>query len=292
MFDCRKIYSANRVGLAPQPRRSQSHPRQMALWLGGVVSAFSTRYADIMSIGTREGHPAKATLAALRQIFGSSLLHWSKFEGKHLMCRRSRVISGVRRLPNCLLVLAWSALFSRCPAPRRCDIIPVGDVSPANPSGWTISTTGYIGNTASGTLTINADSDLLSNYGHVGYGNSQRRGECHRAGPSWTNSSNLSVGESGSGTLTVSSGAAASSQYGYIGANQGSTGFVAVSGAGSTLTVGGLDVGQSESGTLSITDGGSVASSSFFDVGYRTGSSGAVGLGCRHAFDGQWHRRG
>jgi len=44
-----------------------------------------------------------------------------------------------------------------------------GHVEPANPTTWTASTDGYIGRSANGTLTVDGDSDLLSQNGFLAY---------------------------------------------------------------------------------------------------------------------------
>ena len=61
-------------------------------------------------------------------------------------------------------ILSFAILLT----PARADITPTGDVSPVNPSTWTSSTDGYIGNTASGALMVNGGSVLLSRYGTIG----------------------------------------------------------------------------------------------------------------------------
>jgi hypothetical protein len=65
-----------------------------------------------------------------------------------------RTISG-----RFVLGIALVALSAVVPISlARADITPTGDVSPSNPSGWGGTTTGYIGDTASGTLTVNGGS--------------------------------------------------------------------------------------------------------------------------------------
>ena len=77
------------------------------------------------------------------------------------------VATSRRSLSFCFALLAAFSLAGPLPS-ARADITPIGDVSPSNRSTWTTSTTGYIGNTASGTLTLNDGSDLLSYYGYIG----------------------------------------------------------------------------------------------------------------------------
>ena len=151
-------------------------------------------------------------------------------------------------------------------SPARAAIIPTGDVDPSNPSAWDSSTTGYIGATAAGTLTVNGGDDLLSGESHIGYGAAATSiVNIAGTGSTWTNSRCLCVGGSGSGTLSISGGGAVNNGSDvYIGHNEGSTGMITVDGAGSTcsITYGGhvLDVGEYGGGTLSIAAGGAVSS--------------------------------
>ncbi len=162
-------------------------------------------------------------------------------------------------------------------------ITPTGDVNP-DPSTWDGSTTGYIGEAAAGTLTVDSGSSLLSDYGFIGYG-STAMGQVSVDGPgsNWTNGDSLSVGFLGNGILSITNGGSVSNSYGNIGYS-GSAGTVTVDGAGSSWTNGGsLYVGGNTSvffsgsgtGTLSITNGGAVSSVGGY-VGYGLGSTGAV----------------
>jgi T5SS/PEP-CTERM-associated repeat protein len=168
-------------------------------------------------------------------------------------------------------------------SPAHAAFTPLGDVVPAIPPVWTSSTTGYVGKTSAGTLTVNAGSDLLSYYGYIGYGSSTT-GTVNITGngSTWTNGYSLYIGNSGSGALNVTNGGIVdnTSGYGYIGYESGSTGVVTVSGTNSkwnlNSTYNGLYVGNSGSGTLSITNGGVVTSGNYSDayVGYNDGSTG------------------
>jgi hypothetical protein len=75
--------------------------------------------------------------------------------------------TAARSILFCCALLAALSLAGPLPSARAA-ITPTGDVSPSNPSGWTSSTNGIVGNTASGTLTVDGGSDLLSNYGYIG----------------------------------------------------------------------------------------------------------------------------
>jgi T5SS/PEP-CTERM-associated repeat protein len=115
----------------------------------------------------------------------------------------------------------------------RAAITPTGDVDPSNPSTWDSSTTGYIGNTASGTLTVDGGSIL---YSYDAY-----------------------IGNSGSGSLSITGGGSVSDCYGFIGCSPGSSGTVTVSGSGSTWNSSqDLFLGYLGNGTLAINGGGAV----------------------------------
>jgi T5SS/PEP-CTERM-associated repeat protein len=178
-----------------------------------------------------------------------------------------------------LTVLAVFSLLAGRPSVRA-DITPYGDVFPSDPSTWDNSTTGYIGNTASGTLTVDGGSGLLSLCGYIGYG-SAATGVVNIAGSGSTwnfvqTGDSLYAGNSGSGTLSITSGGSVNNFFGYsyIGYNSGSTGLVTVDGTGSTWNSGVLLVGGSGSGTLSVTNGGTLSGIAY--IGYGSGSTGVV----------------
>jgi T5SS/PEP-CTERM-associated repeat protein len=163
-------------------------------------------------------------------------------------------------------------------------ITPEGDISPADPSTWTSDTDGYIGNTASGTLTVDGGSGLLSYDGYIGSGSgSVGVVSVTGTGSTWTNGGYISVGDSGNGLLSIANCGSVRNSWAYsIGSNRGSTGSVTVAGIGSTLiNTEELDIGYFGSGTLSISDGGSVSSGhqqfcSF--IGHGSRSSGVVSV--------------
>ncbi len=182
------------------------------------------------------------------------------------------------RYPSRLFWFTLAAGFA-CSGPltlARADTVPTGDVSPSNPPGWTNLTYGYIGNTASGTLTVNGGSHLLSRDAYIGY-ESAAAGvvDVAGAGSTWTMGYDLDVGVYGSGTLSITSGGSVSCSSASIGSFAGSTGLATISGTGSTWHTNGLDIGHAGNGTLSITGGGSV-SSSWSYIGSDYGSTGAA----------------
>jgi T5SS/PEP-CTERM-associated repeat protein len=86
-------------------------------------------------------------------------------------------------------------------------ITATGSVEPANPATWTTATTGLIGRTANGTLTINAGSNLLSNNCYVGYSRSVTGvATVDGNGSTWVNGTSILVGYDSSGTVNVTNG--------------------------------------------------------------------------------------
>ena len=125
-------------------------------------------------------------------------------------------------------IQSWAA-----PGPVETNVFWSGDVSPTNPPTWTdVSTTGYIGNSGTGDLTITNGGSVSSFKGYIGY-NSGSTGTVTvtGAGSVWTNSGAVYVGNSGRGELTINNGGAVSVwSGGYVGYNSGSTGIVTVTG--------------------------------------------------------------
>ena len=188
---------------------------------------------------------------------------------------------------NCsFLVRAALVLFCLASAaqPARAAIVATGDVEPAGPSTWTSSTAGYIGNTASGTVTVNSGSDLYSGYSYVGYNNGVRGlMTISGTGSTWNNSGELDVGYQGNGTLTISGGGTVNSGdvndgYGaYIGYWPGSSGVVTVGGTGTTWNNSyDLYVGNFGNAMLYISSGGSVTVGGASYVGFDAGSTGTI----------------
>ena len=151
---------------------------------------------------------------------------------------------------SCVLSVAFSA------STAIAAFTTSGDISPTDPSTWTSITTGYIGKTATGDLTINGGSDLISYLSYIGY-NSGSTGivTVDGSGSTWTNGYTIFIGNfgSGSGTLNVSNGGSVSSSYLYVG-----------------------DYG---SGTLNISNGGNVSVNGTTYVGEDNNSTGAINFG-------------
>jgi fibronectin-binding autotransporter adhesin len=185
------------------------------------------------------------------------------------------VIRAMRWMSSWLALLLAFALLGPLPLAHAA-ITTAGDVLPADPSTWDDVTTGYIGQTAAGTLTIDG-STVTDARGYIGY-DSSATGlvSISGTGSTWTNSVDLNVGYAGIGTLSITSGGSVSDGIGFIGRMSGATGTVTVDGTGSTWTNATiLYVGSSGSGTLHITNGGGVTSNGG-TIGATSGSAGEV----------------
>ena len=130
------------------------------------------------------------------------------------------------------------------------------------PSPWNGGIILTVGDTGTGTLTIENGgqvSDTIGTIGSTATGNGTVTVD--GAGSTWTNISTVSVGKTGTGELTIRNGGKVSNSQGLIGENSGSTGTVTVDGAGSTWTNSGtLIVGNYGAGELTIQNGGTVSS--------------------------------
>jgi fibronectin-binding autotransporter adhesin len=189
----------------------------------------------------------------------------------------------------CRLLAVAIVLLAVSPPSARATIASSGDVNPWPASSWGTGTTSYIGNTASGTVTVNGG-NLLSYYGYVGYGGSASGVVAVSGSTSkWTNGGTVTIGYFGSGTLDITSGGSLSDAAGYLGWQSGSKGAVTVSGVGSTWTnTYSLLVGRYGSATLSISGGGSVSNAD----GYIGSYSGAKGIVAVDGAGSTWTSRG
>lgn len=160
-----------------------------------------------------------------------------------------------------------------------------GDTDPAASfwiNGGNSNTTGTIGNTNTGTLLVEASSNLSLRGGYLGFSSgSIGTANVTGAGSIWNNFGGLFVGNSGTGTLDVEAGGYVSSNYSDLGVLSGSNGTVTVTGAGSQwINRGELIVGKSGTGALNVEDGGVVTpgsgrSTTVF-LGSESGSKGTV----------------
>ncbi len=136
----------------------------------------------------------------------------------------------------------------------------------------------YVGNEATGMLTIRDGGTVSSGLSRIGFA-SGSEGILTVTGPgsTWTSSHFLEIGYGGTGALTIRDGGTVSSLDGRVGRLSGSNGLVTVSGVGSNWTANSnsISVGRTGTGTMIIEDGGAV-SSSWGLIGVQSGSDGAV----------------
>jgi len=102
---------------------------------------------------------------------------------------RSHTSTFARAWPALSAVLSIDVTFS----PALASITPIGDVVPTNPPTWTSSTTGYIGQTIAGTLTVDGGSDLLSSFSYIGGGTVTSVVNISGTRSIWTDIDSLSV---------------------------------------------------------------------------------------------------
>ena len=185
----------------------------------------------------------------------------------------------VLRAGLCMVFLA-AALFC-APAPLWAEVTATGDGNPSftgtEPDPWNVSGEIWIGNTGTGTLSVENGGSVSNTYGYLGY-SSTGDGTATVTGPtsSWTNTSSVVVGNSGTGTLNVENGGSVSNMTGYLGKHPGSSGTATVTGADSSWDNSAtLYVGLDGTGELTVADGGSVTGNTG-TVGYSSGVDGTA----------------
>ena len=191
-------------------------------------------------------------------------------------------LCGTGTAPACSpLIFAVCLCLLSLSQPAHAEITWSGEVDPDDPTGWTSSTWCYVGKTGTGSLQVNADSDLNSYCSYIGYEpGSTGEVTVDGGGTTWNSSHYFYVGCEGNGTLSITSGAAVSNNYGYIGYYPSSTGDVTVDGSGSTWTNSGdLRVGYEGNGTLNVGGGAVVSVASDTYVAYEPASSGLINFG-------------
>ncbi len=150
-----------------------------------------------------------------------------------------------------------------------------GDISPANIATWTKNTTGTIGNTGIGAVTVNNGSTLLSNTATLGQASGSNGSvSIDGAGSTWA-TVNLSVGASGNGSLEITNAGTVNNAFANVANSAGSVGTVLIDGAGSLWTNADANLGYGGDGTLTIRNAGN-ANCSNINVGYNVGSSGTL----------------
>ena len=168
------------------------------------------------------------------------------------------------RKPMTLRAAAWVCCLGLllCISPARAGITWTGDVTPGDPTNWTSSTDGRIGDTGVGTIDVTSGSSLLNDDAYVGYAaGATGTVTIDGAGSTWTQDDDLFVALSGDGTLNViNGGAVTTTDVAGVGRNEGSLGTATVDGVGSGWTArGNRDIGLRGTGTLDITNGGSAS---------------------------------
>ncbi|MGY6268175.1 autotransporter family protein [Achromobacter denitrificans] len=166
-------------------------------------------------------------------------------------------------------------------------VTATGDVSPGSPqTPWVIGDYLVVGDTAVGTLDIDAGGMVSNTDAYIGNQN-DGAGTITVSGngaggeaSTWSSSGQAIIGvESGaSGTLNILNGGAAYSNAVTIGQDSGSTGAVSVLGPGSTWTISkapAFEIGRGGSATLLIGNGGAVHSGQAV-IGGASGSDGHV----------------
>ena len=220
-----------------------------------------------------------------RAIERSIYQHTHKQRGSETRSNRYAVFlrEGIMRYCRTILVLHFVALclFAQQNV-AHAEIAATGGVNPADPAMWTSSTTAHVGETTSGTVTVDSGSDLLSMHGYIAY-SPACTGEIIVTGDgsTWTNGSNIKVGYDGNGTLNITDGGTVSDSSGYIGGYYGSSsgtiGVATVTGTSSKWTNSNeLYVGFSGNGTLNISGGGVASSTNSGYIGYNSAATGEV----------------
>ena len=135
----------------------------------------------------------------------------------------------------------------------------------------------HVGESASGTLTVDGGSTLATGQAFIGTDESGIGvATVTGANSVWENDSQLRVGYYGDGTLNILAGGKVSNTYGTIGQYPDSTGSVTVTGASSLWENKFLlNVGSSGTGTLTINEGGKVTNT-YGNIGVGLGSTGEV----------------
>jgi fibronectin-binding autotransporter adhesin len=170
-------------------------------------------------------------------------------------------------------------------------IVASGDVSPSNPATWTWGTTAYVGKSATGTVTVDGGSGLISSDSYLGY-NSGSNGTVTvtGTGSTWRNdTTKFIVGNSGTGNLIIAAGGQVTNYRCFMANRSGSSGTVTVTGANSKWTIGNsesLYIAYSGSGTLNIEDGGEVvAGICHVNYGFNQGTIAVAGVRSKLTID-------
>ena len=158
------------------------------------------------------------------------------------------------------------------------DISVSGDIDPADPSTWTISTDTYIGHEQDGELIINNSGTAAANL-YIGYDSGavgevivDSEGALLHSDCTWYH---LYAGFYGTGTLEITGGSEVNNFEAYIGYHTDSDGTVTVDGEDSLWGPGDLYAGNSGTGTIYISNAAEVIDSDAW-LAYYANSSGSV----------------
>lgn len=188
-----------------------------------------------------------------------------------------------QRAGGVMLAVLAAGLFMASGA--QAAIVYSGDISPADPTTWTSSTNPIIGNTSTGSITVDGGSVLNSYWSQLGYtASGNGTVTVDGAGSTWNLSSGFYVGVAGRSTLSIINGGKVyetnSGAGSYVGYGSGSIGTMIVDGVGSMYShMGTMQIGGANgaTGTFSVTHGGTFnAVSGSFSVGSYDRSTGRL----------------
>jgi fibronectin-binding autotransporter adhesin len=142
---------------------------------------------------------------------------------------------------------------------------------------WTNDDLFYVGNSGSGTLTLNSGANVGCSTSFIAWGTAATgMVAVSGTGSKWNSSSFFDIGVYGGGTISIDTGGSVSGTSCNIAVYSGGKGMVAVDGAGSSFAVtGSAVVGADGQGTLSIS-GGAAASNANGYLGTDSKSQGVV----------------
>jgi fibronectin-binding autotransporter adhesin len=145
-------------------------------------------------------------------------------------------------------------------------------------STWTNDDQLWVGESGTGTLTIENGGGLVTSSGAgnssiIGvFGGSNGMVTITGAGSTWNDNNGLTVGNSGNGTLLIADGGSLTSTGTALGGGFAASGTATVTGAGSTWTDLSTIIGTTGAGALTIQDGASMTSGSALIRGLNSGS--------------------
>ena len=156
------------------------------------------------------------------------------------------------------------------------EIIPTGEVFPSAPSDWGDISELFVGDSGTGTLTINDGGMVTSGYATIGSRRNSNGTVTVTGKDSTWNSKYPTIGDRGNGTLNIDEGAIVNSVESIIGSVANSTGIVTVSNGSVWNNSSELYVGDGGTGTLNINNG--KVWSNVGNVGTQARSSGVVNV--------------